>query len=46
MRSLRGDSSAQSAGADLNASLTHMTKNVIFSLLTRLEIQALMVAIL
>ena len=29
MRSLRGDSSAQSAGADLNASLTHMTKNML-----------------
>eukprot|EP00439_Symbiodinium_sp_Y106_P052552 s1449_g7.t1 len=28
MRSLRGDSSSQGTGADLNATLTHMTKNM------------------
>ena len=28
MRSLRGDSSTQGAGADLNATLTYMTKNM------------------
>ena len=28
MRSLRGDNSAQSTGADLNATRTHMTKNM------------------
>ena len=28
MRSLRGDNSAQSTGADLNATLTYMTKNM------------------
>ena len=28
MRSLRGDNSAQGTGADLNATLTYMTKNM------------------